>query len=131
MKTLTTFVNENKIKMDVKRTDENKLNKEWKNANHYKVTLKYNVYQLTTYFSQGYGIDRDPNTEDVLNALASDSSMVENAGSFEGWANELGYDTDSRKAEKIYKVCIKQAEKLKSFLGDDKYQELLYNTESL
>lgn len=131
MKTLTTFVNENKIKMDVSWTDENKLNKEWKNANHYKVTLKYNVYQLTTYFSQGYGIDREPNAEDVLNCLASDSLGVDNARSFEEWAVEYGYDTDSRKAEKIYKTCEKQAKKLESFLGTERYQELLYNTESL
>jgi hypothetical protein len=131
MKTMKSFVNQNEVKMDVDWVYENKLNPEWKDANHYKVTLKCHGKQLITYFSQGYGITGEPKPEDVLNALASDSSMVENAGSFEGWANELGYDTDSRKAEKIYKVCIKQAEKLKSFLGDDKYQELLYNTESL
>ncbi|MEN6623994.1 MAG: hypothetical protein ABFD50_20915 [Smithella sp.] len=131
MNTMTTFVNENKIKMDVEYADENKLNPGWKDANHYKVILKCNGKQLTTYFSQGYGITGEPKPEDVLNALASDSSGVENARSFEDWASEYGYDTDSRKAEKIYKVCEKQAKKLNSFLGYEKYQELLYNTESL
>mgnify|MGYP001769558210 CR=1 FL=1 len=131
MKTMKAFVNQNKVKIEVDYADENKLNPDWKDANHYKVTLKCNGKQLTTYFSQGYGITGEPKPEDVLNALASDSSGVENARSFEDWASEYGYDTDSRKAEKIYNVCVKQSEKLKSFLGDDKYQDLLYNTESL
>lgn len=131
MKTMKAFVNQNKVKIEVDYADENKLNPDWKYANHYKVTLKCNGKQLTTYFSQGYGITGEPKPEDVLNALAFDSSGVENARSFEYWASEYGYDTDSRKAEKIYNVCVKQSEKLKSFLGDDKYQDLLYNTESL
>jgi len=26
-------------------------------------------------------------------------------GSFEAWASDLGYDPDSRKAEKVFKAC--------------------------
>lgn len=131
MKTLEQFVKENNVKINVNYADENKNAPDWENANHYKVTLRTHGKRLTTYFSQGYGISGDPKAQDVLNALALDSSGVENARSFEEWCAEYGYDTDSRKAERIYRACEKQAEKLKSFLGDDLYQELLYNTESL
>ena len=64
---------------------------------------------------------------------ASDSSSIENnlLTGFEGWASDLGYDPDSRKAEKIFKVCEKQAERLKKFLGDELYKILLWETEGL
>jgi hypothetical protein len=131
MKTMKEFVEKNNVKIAVEYADENKNAPDWKNANHYKVTLRSNGKQLTTYFSQGYGITGEPKPEDVLSSLSLDSSGVENSRSFEDWAAEYGYDTDSRKAERIYKVCEKQANKLKTFLGDDLYQELLYHTESL
>jgi len=125
------FVKKNKISISVEWADENKNAPDWKNANHYKVTLKRSGRQLTTYFSQGYGISGEPTTESVLDALASDSSGVENARSFEDWADEYGYDTDSRKDEKLFKVCERQADKLKRFLGDELYEDLLWNTERL
>jgi hypothetical protein len=131
MKTIKALVAENKIRMNVEWANENKHNPEWKDANHYKVTLRRGNKQLTTYFSQGYGISGEPKAEDVLDCLASDSSGIDNARSFEDWAGEYGYDTDSRKAEKIYNVCVKQAAKLKAFLGDSLYEKLLYDTERL
>ena len=125
------FVEKNRIRIVVDYADENKNAPDWKDANHYKVTLRKGNRQLTTYFSQGYAINHEPTAEDVLDCLASDSSSVDNARSFEDWAGDYGYDTDSRKAEKIYNACRKQADKLKTFLGDTNYEELLYNTERL
>ena len=131
MKTIPQFVKENKIRINVEYADTNKNAPDWKNANHYKVTLKKGNKQLSTYFSQGYGITEEPTAEDVLNCLGSDSSGIENARSFEDWASEYGYNIDSRKAEKLFHICEKQADRLKNFLGDTLYNELLFNTESL
>ena len=97
---------------------------------HYRVVLRRGRKQLTVYFSMGVAISREPSAEDVLDCLASDASSVDNAASFEDWAGELGYDTDSRKAERIYKVCERQAMRLRNFLGDqENYETLLYQTE--
>lgn len=107
---------------------------EWnRSANHYKVTLisRKLKSQITTHFSMGSAHTKAPEAEDVLNALASDSSSIENNADFESWAREFGYDTDLRKAEKTFKACLKQAEELKRFLGEDAYKELLWETESL
>ncbi len=82
-------------------------------------------------FSQGAAHTTDPTLEDVLDCLASDSSGVENAKGFEDWASEYGYDTDSRKAENIYKTCVEQAKQLKNLLGHDAYETLLWNTKRL
>ena len=86
---------------------------------------------LTVYFSQGSAHKKLPTLAEVLDCLASDASGVDNAQSFEDWASEYGYDTDSRKAEKTYNICVQQAQELKALLGQDAYDQLLYGTERL
>ncbi len=82
-------------------------------------------------FMMGSGLgQKAPTTADVLNSLISDSAGYDNASSFEEWADELGYDEDSRKAEAIYRACGEQALQLRELLGDH-YSEALYETESL
>lgn len=44
----------------------------------------------------------DPKEDDVMYALYTDITSYENAQDFEDWATDCGFDTDSRKAEKIY-----------------------------
>lgn len=58
-----------------------------------------------------------PRLADVLYSLASDADAID-AGGFEQWAGDLGYDTDSRKAEAIYRQCLETALKLRSALGE-------------
>jgi hypothetical protein len=56
-----------------------------------------------------------------------DASGVDR-GDFEEWADDLGYDPDSRKANATWKICQRQAKKLEAFLGADDYHTLLWNT---
>lgn len=86
---------------------------------------------MVVYFSMGSAHHGEPALADVLNSLALDASGYENAQGFEDWANEYGYDTDSRKAERTYKVCQRQSERLREFLGEDAYKDMLWNTENL
>jgi len=132
---LADFVKRNRIHFSAELTDTNPnmaSDDQWmRAANHWKVTFRCEGRQLTTYFSQGSGISRDPSAEDVLDCLGSDASGIENVNSFEQWACEYGYDTDSRKAEKTFKACERAAAKLEQFLGADEYQHLLWHTERL
>lgn len=59
-----------------------------------------------------------PDLADVLHSLASDASVID-CGSFEEWASEFDYDTDSRKAEAAYRACLEIALKLRAAIGDD------------
>jgi hypothetical protein len=70
-----------------------------------------------------------PSLIEVLDCLAMDANGIENASSFEDWCGEYGYDTDSRKAEKTYRICARQVEKLRAMLGREAYEELLYGVE--
>lgn len=59
----------------------------------------------------GLGIKGMPNPAEVL-ACVCDDYQSANAESFEDWASNLGYDADSRKAEKIWRDCLALGEKL-------------------
>lgn len=64
-----------------------------------------------------------PKLADVLSSLILDSSVLD-AGGFEDWAGDFGYDTDSREAERIYRACLDLALKLRAGLGETELQRL-------
>jgi len=58
-----------------------------------------------------------PDACDVFYSLATDSSVLD-SGTFEEWAEEFGYDSDSRKGEAVYRACLELALKMRNGLGD-------------
>ena len=64
-----------------------------------------------------------PAWQDVLYSLVMDSSALEYS-TFEEWAEDFGYETNSRKAEKIYKLCLEIGLKLRAMLGSDTMEKL-------
>ena len=58
-----------------------------------------------------------PDPVDVLYSLTMDSGAL-NYGTFEDWASEFGYDTDSRSAESAYRACLETALKIRAAIGD-------------
>jgi len=100
-------------------------------SSHYKCVLRAGRSSLTVYFSQGPAIRREPGVEDVLDCLASDASGYDNAGSFEAWAEEYGYNADSRKAESKYRAVERHTHGLENLLGRSAYRTLLDTVERL
>lgn len=84
-------------------------------------------YRATSYSSgriaQASNRPIQPELRDVLYSLAMDAEVLD-AGDFEEWAGNLGYDTDSRKAETIYRACLNIALKLRNGLGEDGLSKL-------
>lgn len=70
-------------------------------------------------WKQGMAINTDPSLTpvEVFASVVEDAASADNARSFEEWAGEFGYDTDSRKAEAIYKECLSLRDRLIKFLG--------------
>ena len=131
-KTIKQFIKENGLTMSCEYADSNP-NMERKDMDHYKVTIKrrfkvlgnyldtrYGFKQMTLFFSQGYGVEGVPTLESVLSCLISDSYC---GSSFQDFCENLGYDNDSRKAEKTFKAILKQTSKLKKLL-DNKFNDL-------
>lgn len=129
------FIEQNKITIKSEQADSNPNMDSDYPMNHYKVLLRSRFEgkrrQLTTYFSMGLGLKGYPSPDNVLDSLAQESASVENARNFENWAAELGYDPDSRKAERTYQICLRQAKRLDNFLGSNNYNTLLWEVERL
>ncbi len=66
-----------------------------------------------------------PHSDGVLDSLAMSMRSVCDGESFEDWAGNLGYDTDSRKAEATYNACMEEGRNLLGFLGLDLAKILL------
>lgn len=64
-----------------------------------------------------------PDLRDVVYSLMQDASVLD-AASFEGWASDYGYSTDSREAERIYRECLKIALELRAMIGDTVLNDL-------
>ncbi len=64
-----------------------------------------------------------PALRDVFHCILSDASAIDEGG-FENWAASLGYDVDSRRAEKIYRQCVEIGLRLRAMLGETALAEL-------
>lgn len=131
--TLDAFVQQHGLTMTCEPADSNPnmaADDRWNHdASHYRCVLKRGRRSMTVPFSMGSAHTKPPRIDEVLNALASDSDGANEL--FESWCNELGYDSDSRKAEQIFNTCRRQAKRLRQFLGEQAYDQLLYGTERL
>lgn len=72
------------------------------------------VEVMVTPFYTGAAIDR-PTVADVLACLASD--YIEPGTTFEEWAPDYGYDTDSRRALAIFQAAEEQSRALAAWLA--------------
>lgn len=99
---------------------------DWQPAHSWTVTLSWKgpppifdskapVRRITVPFYQGAGHSAEPTAADVLSCLILDASAAD-YDSFEQWAEDFGYDTDSRKAERVYRACCETAKRLERFL---------------
>ena len=76
--------------------------------------------------STGIVVNRNPiipDLADVLYLLASNASAIDSP-TYEDWASEIGYDSDSRNGEAIYRACLEIGLKLRAALGDKVLSEL-------
>jgi hypothetical protein len=97
---------------------------------HYRCRLRSNhrVGRITITLGSD---DGPPELSDVLEVLAADAAVVDEAQSFEDWAIQLGFDPDSRYAERLYRAAQRQACRLRELLGDEYYSRLLWETKRL
>jgi hypothetical protein len=80
--------------------------------------LYYGKRMYTVPFFMGPGCSGPPTVEQVLECLLSDASLGEE-GSFDAFCGAVGYDTDSRKAEKSWRECKAVSRRMRTLLGDD------------
>lgn len=65
-----------------------------------------------------------PKLTDVLHSLLSDGAAYFDGQTFEEWAADLGYDTDSRKAEAMFRECDATGRKMAQAFKPDELEAL-------
>lgn len=113
--TLKQLVNRHNIRVESVMVDSNPNNPDWQDADHWKVTLRFGRRRLTTPFSMGRAHAREPQAIDVLECLLLDAGSADQP--FEDWASDLGFDIDSRKAERAYRIVQRQTKRLQQLLN--------------
>ena len=110
------FIAANRIKFSATRTDRNPHMDDGADMDHWRCVISRSGRRMVLTFSKGFGHNgAEPELAEVLECLASDAIMADEL--FESWCASLGYDPDSRKAERTYKACRKQAASLRRVLG--------------
>jgi hypothetical protein len=75
--------------------------------------------------------DGPPQLSEVLDAVAAEAAVAEEARDYEQWAVAMGFSPDSRYGERVYLSVRRRAKLLRQLLGDDRYRQLLWQTERL
>jgi hypothetical protein len=121
---ITQYVKRNHITVEVVRDRGTQADKQGWEHHAYVLKLVWNDGALSRTMTdvpwmQGLGIAESPTDrpDAVLDALVSDAASYLDARSFEDWCDELGYDHDSRTAERTYLACGEIAKKLTEFVG--------------
>lgn len=92
-------------------------------VSHWRVLFKRGNHDLTAFYSMGSACTGQPQMADVFNCLLNDSDNIE-GNDFEGWASDYGFDTDSRKAERVFNACQKTLLELKRLFTASELEEL-------
>lgn len=64
-----------------------------------------------------------PKADDVLQSLFRDADAIDYPD-FKQWADDCGFDPDSRKGEAIYRKCLQTALALRAAVGDKAFSSL-------
>jgi len=77
------------------------------------------VYRFSPGLGGGYATAKpiNPDSVDVFASIVRDAQDALDSGGFEEWAENLGYSSDSRHAEKIFRECVESALKLTAGIG--------------
>ena len=125
--TLDQFIVDHELTMSYGFAESNPNMDDSQGMDHWRVNIR-SLQRSTTMdvvFSKGSAHNGEPPTlAEVLDCLASDASSFAGAD-FEDWCAELGFDTDSRRAERIYKATERQSDDLLELLGNEAYADLL------
>jgi hypothetical protein len=122
--TLKDLIARDNVREDVRYGTDGPIPENFAGFSPWTVTLRRKRRQLTVPFYTGPAITEDPTAHGVLDCLLSDASAGEQT--FEDFADEFGYDQDSRKAYATWESCVKMAERVRTFLGDA-FEEYLYS----
>ena len=132
MESIASFVTRLGLRMEAKRlTDRTDRITGWgPGASHWALGIHRDGFpSMYLQYSMGSAHTKPPTIEDVMDCLVKDVEAVDQ--SFDDWCGEFGYDSDPRKAKRIYRAIHKQREALLDLIEDAELDNLINNVERL
>lgn len=114
----------NEIGLTFSSSEDKLVNEDGWVAYHSVITLTRDNKTMVVNFKRGEGVKESPSLAVVLECVLSDINGI-NDMTFEEWANDFGYDSDSRSAESIFNACKKEYDDLNNLLTKDE-QDVFY-----
>ena len=94
---------------------------------HYRADVVYNSERKSFEYSQGSSLNL-PTVADVVSCLMTDASSVsgydDSDCGFEAWCDDMGYDSDSRKAHRSFMACHETRNFFHRILTTEEFDEL-------
>lgn len=72
----------------------------------------------------GWNVRAEPTLFDALFCVLMDARSYDDARNFEDWCDNFGYDTASKRAERMYQACGQTSKDVRHVLGRALYDEL-------
>lgn len=94
----------------------------WEAENGYAARLEMFGSERHNHFRADKAKPILPLLRDVMASMVADYGVL-NYARFEDWANEYGYDPDSRSGEKVYRACMELALQMRAAFGDKGMEE--------
>lgn len=96
--------------------------------NHFVVALKRNGAKVSfDFFGSKNDFQKGVHELDSYSVLVCLSSDLYVPEDFESFCSEFGYDAGDKKTKKLFKVCLKQSQKLQKFFDTEEMREDLQN----
>lgn len=93
-------------------------------SNHWRILIKRGKNEMTVFYSMGSAHTGMPNDADVFHSILADTDEIHYGYTFEEWADILGFDTDSRQAERMFNACQDELLRLKTLFSDSELDDL-------
>lgn len=93
-------------------------------ASHWRILIKRGKNEMTVFYSMGPAHKGAPNGTDVFHSLLADTDEIHYGYDFEEWADILGFNTDSRQAERMFQACQDEFLHLKTLFSDSELNDL-------
>jgi hypothetical protein len=112
--TIQEFIEATGLQMTTIITDKNPCMPDFQGAKHWLCDIsskRSEAKECTPFslvFSQGSAHKNPPTLLDVLNCIHCDFEGLADGATFEQWAADCGFDSDSHKAEGIFKTIVEQ-----------------------
>ena len=123
MKTLEQLIEDYKVSMTVAKIDQRPdglMDDMPTGSRHYRCVIRRGRGRMTVNWSQGPAIVSQPTVADVLACVVDDTRDIDQP--FDSWAGDIGFNPDSRKAERIFRACQRQGRALARLFSADEVE---------